>query len=55
MIVHWPDQIPAGAVSDFKWSARDFLPTAAEIAFAKPPEGGTGTSVLPALLEPSKK
>ena len=55
MIVHWPDQIPAGAVSDVKWAARDFLPTAAEIAFAKPPEGNTGTSVLPALLEPSKK
>ncbi len=50
MIVHWPDQIPAGAVSDFKWSARDFLPTAAEIGYAKPPAGINGASVLPVLL-----
>jgi arylsulfatase A-like enzyme len=55
MIVHWPRQISAGAVSDFKWSAQDFLPTAAEIGFAKPPTGINGTSILPALLGKSKK
>ncbi len=52
MIVHWPDQIPAGTVSGFKWSARDFLPTAAEIGYAKPPEGIEGASILPKLSNP---
>jgi arylsulfatase A-like enzyme len=55
MIVHWPGTIPAGTVSDFKWSARDFLPTAVEIGFAKPPAGVTGASVLPVLLGQTKK
>jgi arylsulfatase A-like enzyme len=55
MIVHWPGTIPAGAVSDFKWSARDFLPTAAEIGYAKPPGGINGASILPVLLGQSKK
>ena len=55
MIVRWPDQIPAGAVSSFKWSAKDFLPTAAEIGFTKPPEGIDGVSVLPALQGRAKK
>jgi arylsulfatase A-like enzyme len=55
MIVHWPDTIPAGAVSGFKWSARDFLPTAAEIAFTQPPEGIDGASVLPVLQGQTKK
>jgi arylsulfatase A-like enzyme len=45
MIVHWPETIPAGAVSGFKWSAEDFLPTAVEIGFAKTPDGVNGTSV----------
>jgi arylsulfatase A-like enzyme len=50
MIVRWPAQIPAGLVSDFKWSARDFLPTAADIAFTKPPANIEGHSVLRVLL-----
>ena len=54
-IAHWPGTIPAGAVSDFKWSARDFLPTAAGIAFTKAPEGIDGASVLPALQGRAKK
>jgi len=49
MIVRWPDQIPASAVSGYKWSANDFLPTAAEIGFTKPPDGITGKRVPPAL------
>ena len=49
MIIHWPDGMPTGRVSDFKWSAKDFLPTAAEIAFTKPPPNIDGKSVLPAL------
>ncbi len=55
MIVHWPGKISAGTVSDFKWSAEDFLPTAAEIAFTKPPDGVTGTSVIPALSGQTNK
>jgi arylsulfatase A-like enzyme len=55
MIVHWPGTVPAGAVSDFKWSAEDFLPTAAEIGYAKPPAGINGASILPALRGQSKK
>ena len=46
MIVCWPDRIPAGRVSDFKWSAKDFLPMAAEIGYAKTPEGIDGISIL---------
>lgn len=55
MIVRWTDQIPAGTVSGFKWSAEDFLPTAAEIGFARPPAGINGTSILPVLLGQTKK
>ncbi len=49
MIVRWPDGMPAGRVSDFKWSAKDFLPTAVDIAFTKLPAGIDGKSILPVL------
>ncbi|HTA95125.1 MAG TPA: sulfatase-like hydrolase/transferase [Verrucomicrobiae bacterium] len=50
-IAHWPMKNPAaGQVSDLKWSARDFLPTAAEIAFAQSPTNIDGISVLPTLV-----
>jgi arylsulfatase A-like enzyme len=49
MIAHWPGKIPAGQVSDFKWSPRDFLPTAAQIAFANSPTNVDGVSILPIL------
>jgi arylsulfatase A-like enzyme len=49
MIVHWPGRIPAGQVSGFNWSPRDFLPTAADIAFTKPAGNIDGVSVLPVL------
>jgi arylsulfatase A-like enzyme len=55
MIVHWPSHVRAGAVSGFKWSAQDFLPTAAGIGFTKPPEGINGGSALPVLLGQAKK
>jgi arylsulfatase A-like enzyme len=55
MIVRWPDQIPAGKVSNFKWSAQDFLPTAAAIAFTKPPADINGASILPVLQGQTKK
>lgn len=50
MIVRWPGYIPAGQVSDANWSAADFLPTAAEIGFAKVPGKIDGVSMLPTLL-----
>jgi arylsulfatase A-like enzyme len=49
MIVHWPGSIPAGQVSGFKWSAQDFLPTVATIAFANSPTNLDGISVVPFL------
>jgi arylsulfatase A-like enzyme len=49
MIVRWPGKIPAGHVSSFKWSPRDFLPTAAEIAFVSPMPASDGISVIPVL------
>jgi arylsulfatase A-like enzyme len=55
MIAHWPETIPAGAVNGFKWSAADFLPTAAEIAFTKPPVDVNGTSAMPALRGQTRK
>lgn len=38
-IARWPGQIPAGRVSDEPWAFWDFLPTAAELAGAKIPDG----------------
>ena len=50
MIVRWPGMIPAGTVSASPWTFADFLPTAAELAGALPPQGGDGMSILPSLL-----
>jgi arylsulfatase A-like enzyme len=50
MIAWWPGTIKAGAVSDQVWAFWDFLPTAAAIAGAKPPENIDGISMLPTLL-----
>jgi arylsulfatase A-like enzyme len=55
MIAHWTGTIPAGQVSGCKWSPEDFLPTAAQIAFAQSPTNIDGTSVFPALLGQAKK
>jgi len=49
-IVRWPGKIKAGATSNFPWAFWDFLPTAAEIATAKPPPDIDGISILPTLL-----
>ena len=49
MIACWPGKIPAGQVSGFKWSPRDFLPTAAQIALAQTPPDLDGISILPVL------
>jgi arylsulfatase A-like enzyme len=55
MIANWPEKIPAGQVSDYKWSAKDLLPTVSEIGFAKLPPDIIETSVLPAMLGQAPK
>ncbi len=50
MIVNWPGKIPAGQVSGFKCSPRDFLPTAAEIGMVQVSTNLPGASILPVLL-----
>jgi len=50
MIVRWPGHVPGGRVSDAVWHFADFLPTAAELAGAKPLSGIDGVSVLSGLL-----
>jgi arylsulfatase A-like enzyme len=50
LIVRWPTQIKPGQVSDRLCAFWDFLPTAAEIAGAKPPEKIDGISLFPTLL-----
>jgi arylsulfatase A-like enzyme len=55
MIVRWPGKIAAGTESDFAWANWDFLPTAAELAQAKAPEGLDGISVVPTLLGREQK
>jgi arylsulfatase A-like enzyme len=50
MIVRWPSRTKAGATSDVVWAFWDVLPTAAQLAGAKPPEGIDGISVVPTLL-----
>jgi arylsulfatase A-like enzyme len=50
MIVRWPGQVKAGSVNTHVWAFWDFLPTAAELAGAKPPADIDGMSVVPTLL-----
>lgn len=50
LIIRWPQRIKAGQTSDLVWAFWDFLPTAAGIAHARPPQGIDGISMLPALL-----
>jgi arylsulfatase A len=49
MIARWTGTIPAGRVSDHAWAHWDVLPTLAEIAGAKPPQGIDGMSMAQAL------
>lgn len=49
MIARWRGHINPG-VSEQVWAFWDFLPTAAELAGAKPPEGLDGVSVVKTLL-----
>ena len=50
MIARWPGQIQPASTSDHISAFWDVLPTIADVAEVKPPEGIDGTSMLPALL-----
>jgi arylsulfatase A-like enzyme len=50
MIVRWPGRVAENTTSDFAWGFWDFLPTVAELAGTRAPDGIDGLSVLPAIL-----
>jgi arylsulfatase A len=50
LIVRWPDKIKAGSQSERLTAAYDYLPTIADLAGAKTPEGKDGLTILPVLL-----
>jgi len=49
MIARWAGTIPAGRVSDYPWAHWDILPTLAELAGARAPDGLDGRSMARAL------
>jgi arylsulfatase A len=49
MIARWVGTIPAGRVSDYPWAHWDILPTLAELAGARAPDGLDGKSMTRAL------
>jgi arylsulfatase A-like enzyme len=49
-MTRWPGKIKPGQVSDQVWAFWDFLPTAAVLAGAPPPQGLDGISMVNALL-----
>ncbi|HEV8131609.1 MAG TPA: arylsulfatase [Acidobacteriota bacterium] len=56
MLARWPGRIKSARVSDQVWTFWDFLPTAAELAAVKAPDGIDGFSMLPAILgKPQKR
>jgi len=56
MIVRWPGHIRPGTTSDQVWAFWDVLPTLADLAGARPPQGVDGISMLPAILgKPQEK
>jgi len=50
MIVRWPGRVSPGSITDHISAHWDVLPTAAEVAGAKAPEGIDGISFLPTVL-----
>lgn len=50
MIVRWKGRIKPGTVSNFPWYFADVMPTLAELAGAKLPDGVDGISIVPTLL-----
>ena len=55
LIVRWPAHIKPGGVNDDLWAAWDLFPTAAEIAYARPPEQTDGISMFPTLVQQRQK
>ncbi len=55
MIVRWPGMISAGRTSSQPWAFWDFLPTAAELAGVKSPEGIDGISMAGEILGKPQK
>lgn len=55
MVVRWPGKIRPGTVSDQPWAFWDAMPTFAEAAGVKPPQGIDGVSMLPTLLGRGQK
>jgi arylsulfatase A-like enzyme len=49
-IARWPGRIRAGTVSRMPWYFCDVLPTVAELARLRPPNGLDGISIVPELL-----
>jgi arylsulfatase A-like enzyme len=49
LIAVWPGHTPAGRTSDYVGASWDLLPTLAELADAKAPEGLDGISMVPVL------
>ena len=49
MIVRWPEGIPAGQVSGFKWSDVDLMPTVLQMSYTKTKKDYDGMSILPVL------
>ncbi len=54
MMVRWSGKTDAGRVCDVPWYFPDFLPTAAEIAGIRAPDGLDGKSVLPTIVGSSQ-
>jgi arylsulfatase A-like enzyme len=50
MIVRWPGRVAENTASDVAWGFWDVLPTLAELAGTRAPDGIDGISVLPTLL-----
>jgi len=55
MLVRWPGKIKAGSVSDHISAFWDFLPSCAELAGIKTPDGIDGVSMIPTLMGQAKK
>jgi arylsulfatase A-like enzyme len=49
-IIRWPGVIAPGQVSEAPWAFWDVLPTAAELAGVKSPQGVDGVSIVPILF-----
>ena len=50
MIVRWPGRVAPNTTNDRPWGFWDVLPTLAELAGTRAPEGIDGVSILPAVL-----